>query len=307
MLGDTLITRGVWQRRCIYIAPPSVHVATPAERASRALCLHASTSLHLQRAPRPRDLKVLLRLQRPSDLQASRPPRPYAYSTPPELHNSVSSSARLRHASSAPSPYLPYLHVCSPAARLQSFTPLYLQSCTRSLQGTGALRHHTYTSPGSLAARLQSSMPSQLHVVAPTARLQNRVPPFLHVATPATRLQSSMPPLSPRRCTCIAPPEFQSFLPPRLHDCSAPAARLQSSRASYLHVCTPAARLQSSKLYATIRTHPQVRSQRASRAPEAPCLHASTSLHLQRASKTPYLHSSTSLHLQLASRSSMPP
>src|SRR6266480_7561889 len=97
-------------------------------QSSMPRCLYTSMALHLQRASRAPGLYTSMlprlhactpaRLQRDSralELHTSMPPRCYAYIAPPELHSSM---RRCRHACSAPS-YL-YLHVATPAARLQS-------------------------------------------------------------------------------------------------------------------------------------------------------------------------------------------
>ena len=88
---------------------PYLHVSTSPspQRAFRALELRASTSLHLQRT--------------------FRTPRCYACSEPLDLHTSTS------YAYSAPAEFhtiiLLWLHVCTPAARLQRSIPPRLHAC----------------------------------------------------------------------------------------------------------------------------------------------------------------------------------
>src|SRR5947207_1438133 len=91
--------------------------------------------------------------------------------------------------------------------------------------------------------------------------------PCLHVYTPSARFQSSIR-IRLRRYTCRSPPDIRSSIPPRLRDATR-SARLQTSRARYLHVATPPAHL--------------------------PCLHVYTPTARLRSSRAPYLHTSTSI------------
>src|SRR5205809_172674 len=98
--------------------------------------------------------------------------------------------------------------------------------------------------------------------------------------------------MSPRRYTCIEPPVLQHSIPPCLH-VATPAARLQSSRAPYLHVLRVPVPSRAPELYTSVppRRH-------AFSAPSS--LHTSTSARLQRASRAlgfmpPNIHAPTSL------------
>src|SRR5213078_3770609 len=81
-----------------------------------------------------------------------RPPRPYTYSTPPELPiSSISTSTRLQRISRAPMP-LCLLHVRTRAARLQSSRSpfLYISTSTRLQRTSRASEFHTFVSFTSL-------------------------------------------------------------------------------------------------------------------------------------------------------------
>ena len=286
---------------------PYLHVCMRAARLHRSSSLlFASTPALLQPASVPPHLQ-----------QARMPPPHYTYSVPPELLRQTpprlyacSASPPFNTSTSARSapPEASHLHVCTPAAYLQSFIHLYLHRHISRLHSSAPPRLHrasrahelpflhTYTP----AARLPSSRAPYLYTSS-SARHQSSRAPYIHVCTPASRLQSSRAPIPPHlhprsarpelpssiplHVYVCTPPELPSSIPPRLHSCST------TPELPFLHTYTLAAPSRAPELH----TSTPLRL-RASRAPE---LHTSTS---DAYSTSPYSSTSSSLHLQRASK-----
>ncbi len=115
-----------------------VHTPAAHFHSSEPLCLlHVRTRAARLQSSRAPDLQYINVHTPATHLQSSntpvRPPRPYTYSTPPELPiSSISTSTRLQRISRAPMP-LCLLHGRTRAARLQSSRSpfLYISTSTR--------------------------------------------------------------------------------------------------------------------------------------------------------------------------------
>ncbi len=217
--------------------------STPCLLSTGGINYTTSTSLHLHRAPRPRDLET-------SNLETSISLYRYTYSAPPYLHTST--SLRLQRASRASElqtsiPLLfarlqrasrsAYLHVATPPAGLQSSThPCLYTSMSLHLQRASRAP--------CLRVANACSEPADLHIATPVARLQSSTPPYLYIATFTSRPRPSGFHIS-YRYAWVAYPDIHTSTRPRPYACSAPL-ELQNSRAPYLYVSTPVVSFQSS-------------------------------------------------------------
>ena len=205
------------------------------------------------------------------------PPRPYAYRTPPELQSSI---PLYRHTCSKPpdidtsislpltsiqASIPPYLHVTTPAARLQSATP---------------------------AAHLQTSMPPCRCTYSASLELHTSIPPYRYTCSA---------PQSSRHLRLFTSMSLHLQRTSGLR--TSTSARLQrASRAPY-QPTSASLHLQRGSRPPCLHTSMSLRLQRGSRPPylypsippyrrtcsAAPEIHTSTSLRLQRSSRAPYL------------------
>ena len=231
----------------------------------------------------------------------------------------------------------PSLHIATRSSSLQTSIPpyLYIRIPYSSPPDPPDLRASTFAHP-------QHLQRSNLHISTSarpqlTSELQTSILPAIYTSTPARLQPTSSAPclytsmstqpqcvpstpylrIPPRRDTYIESIDLHTSAPPSAHH----TARLQSSRAPYLHAST-STRLQrdyrASYLYASTSTHLQpaihiatlAERLQTSRPPflhthstsSDPYLNTSVSLHLHRASRPPDLRAFTSLHLHRASR-----
>src|SRR6266480_4042180 len=110
------------------------------------------------------------------------PPRLHACSAPPEFYTLYLH----RHISRLQSSIPPRLHAYSTPLELPSFIPLRLHTCSAPLE-PGARYLHVCTP----AARLQSSRAPHLHVHTPAAHLRRVIPLHLRACSLAPYLRTS--------------------------------------------------------------------------------------------------------------------
>src|SRR6266480_2954307 len=137
----------------------------------------------------------------------------------------------------------PYLHIATPAARLQTSTIPYLHAPTPAPNLQSSILPSHRSALRDTVTRCSALWPCNPHQNFPAFRATranpikpNRIPYLSHAYSAPSKLPSSIPSHLHARS---APPELPSSIPPRLHAYSAPP-ELPNSR---LHVCTPAAHL----------------------------------------------------------------
>jgi len=234
--------------------PPSLHASIPlrlpTSRASKLCTSTSASQKHDSIAPELNTTTTTCQQHHTRALEAST--RPLRASRAPYLYTST--SERLQ------SLRTPYVHVCTPAARLQS---------SRALEANNYMP---------AAPKLLSFIPLCLYVCTP--RRTSRAPE-LHSSTSA-RLQHTS-----------RAPELHTPLRRRLHTCITLAARLPSPQAPYLHIFT-SPHLQRGPRAPDFHASTSLHLQRTSRPP---CLHVATLTARLRTSR-PYCLLLHSLALQ---------